>query len=1521
MINVIPPNRDLAESAYPAVQEHLLYDSEFEHDACGVGFICRIDGTPSHRIVADGLQLLENLEHRGATGADACTGDGAGILLQVPHRFFKDRCTKLGIALPEAGEYGVGVVFLPRHFKTREYSVEAFHEVARQEGQQVLGWRRVPTDNSNVGEAAREKEPEIWQVFIGKGQEALTDKEFQRKLYIIRRLTTHKVWESNLPDADVFYFTDLSTRTMIYKGMLTTEQLGQYFPDLHDPLMESAVAMVHSRFSTNTFPQWRLAQPFRYLCHNGEINTLRGNINWMKAREALFRSQDFGDDVQKILPILATKGSDSQRLDNAAEFLCFTGRELPHAMMMLVPEAWEHHAEMDPAKRAFYQYHSCIMEAWDGPATLPFTDGRYVGAILDRNGLRPSRYTISRDGYVVLASEAGALPIDPASVLEKGRLQPGKMLLVDLQEGRMVSDKEIKDRIVSAFDYEAWLEAHQIGLDDLPEAPAPDALAPKQLEQAQQAFGYTYEDLRLILEPMASKGEVPVGSMGDDTPLAVLSDRPRPLFDYFRQLFAQVTNPPLDAIREELVTSLRTNLGASSNLFETEAPVHGRMLHLKQPILTNADLARIKKLDRDGFNSCTLHTTFDARGGNQALRAAMDALCTQANEALAKGCTMLILSDRNTSRTRVAIPSLLATAGLHHHLIRTGRRMGCSILVESGEPREVHHFCTLLGYGAEAVNPYVALETVATLAVRGDLSEHDPQQAQKLYLKAICKGILKVMSKMGISTLQSYTGAQIFEAVGLSKSDVIEPWFTGTVSRLGGVGLDVLAEEMRQKHRRAYGSTHDASRLPLEAGGRFQWRRGGERHLFNPMTVATLQQAVRQNKPETYAAYAKRVNEQTEALCTLRGMLAFAVDENTSISIDDVEPWTAIVKRFKTGAMSYGSISSEVHEALAIAMNRMGGKSNTGEGGEDPARYHHPEKRSRIKQVASGRFGVTIDYLVSADEIQIKLAQGAKPGEGGQLPGEKVYPWIAKTRHSTPYVGLISPPPHHDIYSIEDLAQLIHDLKNANPDARISVKLVSEVGVGTIAAGVAKAKAEVVLISGHDGGTGASPRTSLAHAGLPWELGLAETQQTLVLNGLRSRVKVECDGQLKTGRDVAIAALLGADEFGFATAPLVTLGCLMMRKCHLNTCPVGIATQDPVLREKFAGEPEHVIRYFNFIAEELRCIMAQLGYRTLDEMVGKVERLRVREGITHWKARHLDLAPLLAKPKAPRSLSVFDVPGQDHGLQDALDQYLIQQAAPALMDGTPVRIPVRIQNTNRTVGTLLSNAISKAWPQNELPDDSIVVQGKGSAGQSFGAFGAKGLTLHLKGEANDYFGKGLSGARLIIQPPDAAAFNPHEQIIIGNVAFYGATSGTAFIRGRAGERFAVRNSGVHAVVEGVGDHACEYMTGGRVVVLGDTGRNFAAGMSGGIAYVLDESGIFADRRCNRDMVDLEPILSEEDAAELHALISQHAEATGSSVAEWILRDWQVVVRDFVKVIPREYRRALERLEAEKAFVN
>lgn len=1502
-------------------QAHLnsLYDPWFEHDACGAGFVCNIDGRKSHDIIEKALEILINLTHRGACGCDPDTGDGAGILIQVPDGFCRVRCDEIGIRLPETGAYAVGNVFLPRDASQRQYIKDLFESVIRQEGQQLLGWRSVPVQYEALGKLALQSAPAVEQIYIGRGKRVVDSSHFERKLYVIRKVMEKAVRESSLPEKNRFHLPSLSSRTLNYKGLLQPAQMAQFYLDLADPLMTSGLALLHQRYSTNTFPTWELAHPFRFLCHNGEINTLRGNINWMAAREGRFKSELFGEDIEKIIPIATPGGSDSFILDNALELLYHTGRSLPHAMMMLIPEAWQNHREMSDEKRAFYEYHSCLMEPWDGPASIPFTDGKLIGAVLDRNGLRPSRYTVTKDGMVVLASETGVLPIAPENVAMKGRLEPGKMFLVNTEEGRIVADEEIKSQIARRRPYRMWLMNNMARMDGLPKSEKHSRGFKKKSSESlivqQQAFGYTDEDLRLYLGPMASTGAEPIGSMGNDAPLAVLSDQPHLLYDYFKQLFAQVTNPPLDAIREELVTSLISNIGAEQALF-SETADHCRQLRVDRPILRNDELQAIRDIHVQDIRSITLPMLYPAHEGGDGLRRALSELCAAASQSVEKGYSILILSDRGVSPDLAPIPALLATAAVHHHLIREMKRSLCGIVVESAEPREPHHFCTLFGYGAAAVNPYLALESLEQMIDERILENVDFEKAAKNYVKAACKSVLKVISKMGISTLQSYRGAQIFEAIGLSQ-EVIDQYFTWTPSRIEGIGLDVIAEETRLRHERAFPAMKIASTLELEAGGQYKWRRNGERHMVTPEMIATLQQASRQNNGEVYRKYSKLVDEQTRHMGHLRGLLDFDKEQRQTVPIDEVEPWTEIVKRFKTGAMSYGSISQEAHETLAIAMNRLGGKSNTGEGGEDAERYMPDDngdlRRSAIKQVASGRFGVTSNYLVNAAELQIKMAQGAKPGEGGQLPAEKVYPWIAKTRHSTPHVGLISPPPHHDIYSIEDLAQLIHDLKNANREARISVKLVSAVGVGTVAAGVSKGKADVVLISGFEGGTGASPLTSIKHAGIPWELGLSEAQQTLVKNNLRDRIIVEVDGGLRTGRDVAMAALMGAEEFGFATVPLIVSGCIMMRKCHLNTCPVGVATQDPELRKKFAGKPEHIVNYFHFVAEELRTIMAELGFRTIDEMVGQVQVLKARANIEHWKARHIDFARILHRNEGDHQ--IYCTQKQDHGLEMALDLQLLEQLKDAIEQGKAIELDVAIRNVNRTVGTIISSEITKRYGEDGLPEDTITINATGSAGQSFCAFGARGLTMRVTGDGNDYFGKGLSGAKLIVMPPDDVSFDPAENILIGNVALYGATSGELYANGKAGERFCVRNSGALAVVEGVGDHGCEYMTGGRVVILGKTGRNFAAGMSGGIAYVLDEESDFGEFRCNAEMVELESVVAKADIEGLRMMIENHYKYTGSEKARQVLDNWDETLERFVKIMPTDYKRALAQLES------
>ena len=1497
-----------------------LYDPTYEHDACGAGFICNLRGVKSHDIVHKALEILVNLTHRGACGCDEKTGDGAGVLLQTPHKFLQKVASAEHINLPDEREYGCGLVFLPREKNERKFCTDLFEQVVKAEGQQFLGWRDVPTQNSVLGEVARNVEPFISQIFIGRGPNLPDVRSFERKLYVIRKVMQKSIRESDLSERSFFYVPSLSCRTIVYKGLLLADQVEPFFyADLQDEDMVSGLALVHQRYSTNTFPTWDLAQPFRYLCHNGEINTLQGNINWMNARQSLVQSDLFGDDMQKLFPVVTPGASDSAVLDNALEFLYHSGRSLPHCVMMMIPEAWQNHETMSDEKKAFYEYHSSLTEPWDGPASIPFTDGDCIGAVLDRNGLRPSRYTVTKDGFVIMSSETGVVDVDPANVEYKGRLQPGRMFLVNMEEGRIVDDEEIKDEISTRSPYRQWLRKNQVKFEDLEKPEKVPGTELSTLLCRQKLFGYSQEDLKIIVGPMALDGKEPVGSMGDDTPLAVLSTKSRLLYDYFKQLFAQVTNPPLDAIREELVTSLITNVGAERDLFH-ETPEHCHQFRLDQPILTNEQVAQMAKMCVGDIRAIALPIRYPIDEGGPGLEKALEDLCKAATRAVSSGYSILILSDRAVGKEHGPIPALLATSAVNHHLIRTGQRTQCGLVIESAEPREVHHFCTLFSYGASAVNPYLIFETLDSMIQNDTLLNISLEDAVHNYIKAVGKGILKVMSKMGISTLHSYRGAQIMEAVGLNE-DVIDKYFTATASRIGGIGMATIAEEVKRRHADAFPERHIEENGGLDVGGKYQWRRRGEYHQLNPLTIAKLQQATRMNDASSYDDYATMINDGGRQIGTLRGLFTFA-SNRPSVPLDEVEPWTEIAKRFKTGAMSYGSISKEAHETLAIAMNRIEGKSNSGEGGEDEDRFERDEngdwRNSAIKQVASGRFGVTSNYLANAAELQIKMAQGAKPGEGGQLPGFKVYPWIAKTRHSTPYVGLISPPPHHDIYSIEDLAQLIHDLKNANPNARINVKLVSEVGVGTVAAGVSKGKADVVLISGYDGGTGSSPLTSIKHAGLPWELGIAETHQTLVLNGLRDRIVVECDGQLKTGRDVAIACLLGAEEFGFSTAPLVVMGCIMMRVCHLNTCPVGIATQDPDLRKKFEGEPEHVVNYFRFVAEELRKIMAELGFRSIQEMVGQSDCLAMDRAIEHWKAKGLDYSKLLTKPTPHPNTTLYQSQEQDHGLATALDHKLIELATPALENKEPVTADIKIRNVNRTVGTMLSHQISKRFGEDGLPDDTLTFNCKGSAGQSFCAFGARGITMRIEGDANDYFGKGLSGAKLVIRPPKESTFVPEENILIGNVAFYGGVKGHAYIRGIAGERFCVRNSGVHAVVEGVGDHGCEYMTGGRVVVLGSTGRNFASGMSGGIAYVFDEVGDFGRVHCNLEMVDLEAVFDEHDVAELRGMIEQHYEHTESTVAKRILDNWEDVLGTFIKVMPVDYKRALERLAQEES---
>jgi glutamate synthase (ferredoxin) len=1495
-----------------------LYDPQFEHEACGVGFVVNIKGRKSHTIIQQALQVLLNLDHRGACGCEANTGDGAGILIQTPHAFLKEATLSAGFTLPSPGEYGVGMVFVPHDPAQRAECEKIFGQIVAEEGQRILGWRTVPTSNASLGATAKASEPHMRQVFIGRDAKLTDDLAFERKLYVIRKRAENALrYSGKVKGGEYFYLASLSFKTVVYKGMLMPEQVDRYYPDLKHPAMETALALVHSRFSTNTFPSWNRAHPYRYLAHNGEINTLRGNINWMHAGQSNFVSELFGDDIKKILPVVNSDGSDSAMFDNCLEMLVMTGRELPHAVMMMIPEPWENHESMSPEKRAFYEYHSCLMEPWDGPASIAFTDGIRIGACLDRNGLRPSRYYVTKDDMVIMASEAGVLDIAPERVALKGRLQPGRMFLVDTQEGRIVADEELKNKFATAHPYRQWLEEYHVLLKDLPEPSLHTEPGHQSVLQRQQAFGYTFEDLRFIVGPMANEGVQPLGSMGTDTPLAVLSNKPQLLYNYFKQLFAQVTNPPIDPIREENVTSTETMVGCRGNLLKP-MPESCSLIKLQHPILTNEELEKLRHVNRPGFKAETLPILFKGAEGARGLENALDKLFAGADRAIAQGANIIVLSDRGISPEDVPVPALLAVAGLHHHLIRAGTRSRVGLVLESGEPREVHHFALLIGYGCSAINPYVAFETLDDLIREGMLTNLDHKTAIKKYIKAAVKGVVKTMAKMGISTIQSYRGAQIFEAIGLN-SAVVDKYFTWTPSRIEGVGLDVIADEVLKRHRHAF-PERQVNGAALDPGGQYQWRSDGEFHLFNPQSIHKLQISCRLGSYKVFQEYAELINNQAKNLCTLRGLLDFKWAGNP-IPIEEVEPVESLVKRFKTGAMSYGSISKEAHEALAIAMNRLGGKSNTGEGGEDPERYvpmpNGDSKNSAIKQVASGRFGVTSYYLVNAQELQIKMAQGAKPGEGGELPGRKVFPEIAKTRHTTPGVGLISPPPHHDIYSIEDLAELIHDLKNSSRNARISVKLVAEVGVGTIAAGVAKAHADVVLISGHDGGTGASPLSSIKHAGAPWELGLAETHQTLVLNNLRSRIYVETDGQLKTGRDVAVAALLGAEEFGFATAPLVVLGCIMMRVCHLNTCPVGVATQDPRLRERFTGNPDHVMNFMRFVAQELREIMARLGFRTLNEMIGRADRLVPWKAIEHWKAKGLDLTPILHQPDVGPEVGRYRQIDQDHGLEKSLDvTKLLDICRPAIERGEKVRAELPIRNIHRVVGTITGSEVTKKWGPNGLPEDTIHLKFNGSAGQSFGAFMPRGMTLELEGDANDYFGKGLSGGRIIIYPPGGSTFVAEENIIIGNVALYGATNGEIYVRGMAGERFAVRNSGVNAVVEAIGDHGCEYMTGGHVVILGRTGRNFAAGMSGGVAYVLDEAGDFSTR-VNMQLVELEKLADADEIEEVWKMIQRHQAYTRSERAARVLADWKSLVPKIVKVIPMDYKRVLQSLKKVK----
>ena len=1489
-----------------------LYDPRYEHDACGIGFVANIKGRASHKIIEQGVEVLVNLTHRGACGCDPETGDGAGLLLQIPHGFFLKQAASQGFTLPEPGRYGVGMIFVaPDHAKSRA-AQQMVEEVVQAEGLRLLAWRRVPTNANAIGWLARETEPHIFQFFVEQahGPQLLGD-AFERKLFIARKRTEQEARNRRL---ERFYPVSISSRTICYKGLLLAPQIFGYYSDLGDSDFQSAVALIHQRFSTNTFPTWERAQPFRYLAHNGEINTVRGNANWMRAREATLESELFGADAEKIKPIIDETGSDSTQIDNALELLIQSGRSIAHSFMMLIPEAWSSHEHMQAYKKEFYEYHATMMEPWDGPASIVFTDGRFVGGSLDRNGLRPSRYCVTEDDLVVMGSETGVVSgIKPADVRIKGRLQPGRMFLVDMQEGRIIRDEEIKATISKRQPYGDWLQEHLVDIADLPQPANVKETDTETLLQCQRTFGYTLEHQRILLGPMASKGAEPTGSMGIDIPLACLSERPQLLFNYFKQLFAQVTNPAIDPIREELVMSTVTYVGPQGNVL-AERPEHAHMVKVPLPVIDNFKIEQLRQLGPEvRFGSQTLHTTFAVADGPGGLRAALDRLCTEAEAAADAGAGVLILSDRGVNEANAPIPSLLACAAVHHHLIRRAKRSKVGIVIESGEPREVMHFCLLIGYGANAINPYLAYATISEMHATGALE--DPlltvEQAHGNFEKAIRKGILKVMSKMGISTVQSYHGAQIFEAIGLAR-DIVERYFTGTTSQIEGVGLETLAGEALEKHAYAYSPTSEAS-TDLPVGGEYQYRLRGEQHLLNPDTVARLQHAVQLNHWATYEEYSRTVNDLNRQLCTLRGLFDLK-DADEPVPLDEVEPASEIVKRFCTGAMSFGSISAEAHETLARAMNRIGGRSNTGEGGEDPARFGD-ERRSKIKQVASGRFGVTAHYLANADELQIKIAQGAKPGEGGQLPGHKVDETIAWLRHSTPGVGLISPPPHHDIYSIEDLAQLIFDLKNSNRDANVSVKLVSEVGVGTVAAGVSKGHADLVLIAGHDGGTGASPVSSIRHAGTPWELGLSETQQVLVMNDLRGRIRVQVDGKLQTGRDVVIGALLGADEFGFSTMPLIAMGCIMMRKCHLNTCPVGIATQDKELRKKFEGTAESVVNFFFFVAEEVRQLMARMGFRTFDEMIGKVDRLDTREAVNHYKSKGLDFAKVFFDPPVDRAISRYHTDGQDHGLEKQIDNQLIELCRPAIEELSPVEFAYDLRNTDRTVGTMLSHEIAKRYGAKGLPDGTIKIHFSGSAGQSFGAWASSGMTLQIRGDANDYFGKGLSGGRLVIAPPPGSSFVFEENIIIGNVAFYGATGGEAFVNGMAGERFCIRNSGASVVVEGVGDHGCEYMTNGYAVILGECGRNFAAGMSGGIAFVLDEQGDFEERCLQNAEVDVDPFDDPADLRFVRDLLERHVAHTRSPKGQWVLEHWESMTPRFKKIFPRELKRAIREREA------
>jgi len=1492
-----------------------LYLPEFEHENCGAGFICNLNGDKTNQIIHDALEILVKLEHRGGVSADGRTGDGAGLLIDIPHEYFTRVCD---FSLPKQREYAVGMVFLPKVSNQYNFCKNVFEKEIAEQGLTVIGWRVVPVDSSQLGEIALASEPNIEQLFVAKSDD-IDEATFKAKLYAARKITEHTISNSKISESKYFYVPSLSITTIIYKGIIMPEDIGPYYKDLQEIDLVTRLALVHQRFSTNTMPTWELAQPFRHMCQNGEINTLRGNVSRMRVREEIMKSDVFGPQIDKLFPIILPGKSDSASMDMVVELLTHTGRSLPEIMMMMIPEAWEKHATMSPERKAFYEYNACIMEPWDGPASVPFTDGDYIGALLDRNGLRPSRYTVTKSGKLIMSSEIGVVDIDPSDVKEHGRLEPGKMFLVDMNEGRIIEDKEIKSKIVTERPYQEWLDKTRLHLKDVPYTSETCPIETIDIKTRQRLFNYTFEDIQEVITPMAQVGKEALGSMGIDTPLAVLSDRPQLISNYFKQLFAQVTNPPLDGIRENIVTDISLNLGKDRNIFSiTERQC--RKLRIQNPVISNADLEKIRSINIESFKAETIQILYPKSEGLNGLENALEDIVIQVEKALEAKKNIIILSDRGVNQKLAPIPALLACSFVNHQLNRLRKRSYFDIIIESAEPREPHHFATLFGYGASAINPYMVNEIIRMQVKEGFITDMDEQKAVDNFNTAIGKGLLKVMNKIGISTLHSYRGSQIFEIVGFN-SQFVEKYFPYTASRIEGIGLYEIEKEIDQRYKQAYPDNQIDKNLGLNIGGDYRWRRNGERHLFNPTTVSKLQQAVRLSDQKSYDVYAKAINEQAENLMTIRGLFEF--DNLDPIPLEEVEPWTEIVKRFKTGAMSYGSISREAHENLAIAMNRIGGKSNSGEGGEDRKRFQKDSngdsRNSAIKQVASGRFGVTSHYLTNAKEIQIKMAQGAKPGEGGQLPGYKVLPWIANARNSTPFVGLISPPPHHDIYSIEDLAQLIFDLKNANREAGINVKLVSVVGVGTIAAGVAKAKADVVLISGYDGGTGASPLTSLKHAGLPWELGLAEAQQTLVMNSLRSRIVVECDGQLKTGRDVAIAALLGAEEFGFATAPLVASGCIMMRKCHLNTCPVGIATQDKELRKNFKGTPEHVINFFYYIAEELRGIMAQLGFRTLAEMVGQTHKIDANKAIKHYKAKGLDLSSILHRPDSYRKMTVNNTEKQDHNIDDVLDFTILKDSHRAMYRKEKMNLNYPIKNTNRTVGAIVSNEISKIYGHLGLPEDTLNINFTGSAGQSFGAFGAYGLTFTLEGNTNDYLGKGLSGAKLIVKKPASADFLAENNIIVGNVCLFGAVNGQAYINGIAGERFAVRNSGATAVVEGVGDHCCEYMTGGQVIVLGKTGRNFAAGMSGGIAYVYDPEDNFKNGLCNTETIEFENI-SEENAAELKSNIEKHLLFTNSKKAEELLSDWENSLSNFVKVMPTEYKRALERLKTEEPMV-